>query len=488
MGTANTCSGYRTGWSRRSILRAASVTAVGGSVAVAGCIGEARPEETVVLSGDTDFQEIMFADNEDEQSVAQALYDAGLDEGIDLEVVPGPDDTTERRDQYAGALQAGRHPPDIFMMDSGWTIPFILREQTTNLEARLSSEALSTVENDYLDAAVETARDPETDELHALPLFPDFGTMQYRRDLVEDAGYDTESWDTESMSWERFADVTADALEESGVDFGYTTQAAAYEGLACCTFNEVMTTWGGAYFGGEENLFIAGERPITVEEEPVLDAIRMMRSFMHGDDADDTLEGYPEIAPTTIVQWSEEEARGPFAAGNAVMHRNWPYSIAISGTEDEFGEDLGVMPMPHAVTEDEAEYPGAGGPASALGGWHLTLNPETPVEEEAIQVLEAFTDEEVMLTIFEIQGWLPPNLDLIDEVDPEEAGPVARYTEQIQIAGENAIPRPVTDVWPEQSALIFQEVHAAYRGTKSSDEAMSDLSDRLERSERDVGE
>ncbi len=176
----------------------------------------------------------------------------------------------------------------------------------------------------------------------------------------------------------------------------------------------------------------------------------------------------------------------PFADGNAVSHRNWPFAIAETGGEDVFGEDLGVMPMPYAVPEDESAYEGVGGTAAALGGWHLTLNPNTERDERALEVLEAFTHDDVMLTIFELQGFLPPILDLVEEADPDEIGPVARYVDQIRIAGENAVPRPVTDVWPEQSALIFQEVHAAYRGAKSPEAAMDDLSGRLERSERDV--
>ncbi|TYL37147.1 ABC transporter substrate-binding protein [Natronococcus pandeyae] len=466
--------------SRRSFIAAASVTGA-GTVGLAGCLGRGAEEGSVIAYGDTDFQDIMAPDGE----LHQALWDAGLDEDITIEVRTGPDETGQRRFAAQSALQAERSQPDVFMMDSGWTIPFILREQTVNLEDRLSNDTVDMIENEYLDAAVETARHPETDELHALPLFPDFGTMQYRTDLVEEAGYDTDDWDTEPLSWQEFSEVAADVRDQTGVATGFTTQAAPYEGLACCTFNEVMSTWGGAYFGGLDDLFEAGGRDVTVNEEPVLNAIRMMRTFIRGQEDEHALEGYEQIAPTAIVQYTEEEARGPFAGGNVVTHRNWPYSIAIAHDEG-MGEDIDMMPMPYGVEEDEAEYDGLGGPASALGGWHLTLNPASENEEEAIQVLDAFATEEVMLTVFEVQGWLPPILELLEEVDPEESGPVAHYADTIQIAGDNAVPRPVTDIWPEQSAYIFQEVNRAYRGVKSPEAAMEDLEERLELSEADV--
>ncbi|OVE86363.1 ABC transporter substrate-binding protein [Natronolimnobius baerhuensis] len=472
-------------WSRRQYLTAASTSAVLGSVGLAGCLGGARDENTIVMSGDTDFEGAM--DGEDaETSIQEALWDAGLDESITVDVQASVDDTDQRMQNYQSTLQAGRSPPDIFMMDSGWTLPFILREQTTSMTEVLPDDVLSRVENDYLEASLETARHPVTGDLHAIPLFPDFGLMQYRRDLVEDAGYDTSEWDTDPPTWQEFAEAAADARDEAGIEYGFTTQAAAYEGLACCTFNEVMTTWGGAYFGGTETLFEAGDRPITVDSEPVLESVRMMRSFIFGDDASDTLDGYPQIAPSTIVQWTEEESLGPFASGESVMHRNWPFSIMDLGAEDEFGEDLGVMAMPYAISPEEAEFEGTGGSANALGGWHLTLNPNTDRTEMAVEVLEAFTQEEVMLTIFELLGYIPPEVELVADADPDEVGPVARYGEQIQQAADNAIPRPVTDIWPEQASVIAQEINAAYRGAKTPEAALGDLSDRLERSEVDV--
>ncbi len=469
---------------RRSVLKAtAGSTAIGGA-AIAGCLGRAAREGTVVMTAATDVEGIMYPDG-DGDSIQEALWEAGLDEDIEIEIQTVVSDSDTRMEEAQSALQAGRAPPDIHMMDSGWTIPFILREQTTNLSEELPADVLERVEGEYLEAALETARDPETGDLHGLPMFPDLGFMLYREDLIEDAGHDTSGWADEAPSWETFSTAVRDAVEESDVDHGWTTQADAYEGLSCCSFNEVMTTWGGAYFGGADNLFTAGDRPITVDEENVIDAIRMMRTFIDENDPN-ALEEYDEICQTAIVQWTEEESLGPFAGGNAVAHRNWTFSIAETGGEEGFGEDLGVTTMPYAVSEDDAEYDGVGGTTSALGGWHLVISPYTDRREQCLEVLEAFTQDEVMLTILELAGFLPPIIELVTEADEDEVGPMARYTDQIERASETAIPRPVTDVWPEQSALIYQEVNAAYRGVKSPQEAMDDLAGQLEGSEVEV--
>jgi multiple sugar transport system substrate-binding protein len=457
---------------------ASGVTA--GTIGLAGCLG-ADEGENIIIHADSDFQDIRDV-------MQETLYEVGLDEDISYEVRAAADDTEQRRQDIQSALQAGRSPPDIFMMDSGWTIPFILREQTVSLEEHLSDEILDRVENEYLDASVETARHPETGELNALPLFPDFPLMLYRRDLVEAVGYDTEDWATEAMSWQEFSQIVAEAQQEAGLDFGFTTQAASYEGLSCCTFNETMSGWGGAYFGGLEDLFDAGGRDITVEEEPVLNAIRMMRAFIHGEEDEHALEGYEQISPTSIVQWLEDTSLGPFQNGNAVAHRNWPFAIAETAGEEVFGEDLGVMPMPYGVPEEESEYEGLGGSCVALGGWHLAINPATDRLDECVQLLEAFTEEEAQLTLFGENAVFPPNLDLLESEAVQDIEPFNRYTETLQLVGDRAIPRPVSDVWNEQSAHIYIEVHNAYTGSKSPEEAMGDLHDRLERSEADLEE
>ncbi len=438
------------------------------------------------MTAATDVEGIMHSDG-DEPSVQQALWDAGLSEDIRVEIQTVVSDSNQRMQGAQSALQAGRAPPDIHMMDSGWTIPFILRDQTTNLSEEFPSDVLDRVESEYLEAILETAQHPETGDLHALPLFPDLGFMVYRQDLIEDGGHDPSAWAEEAPTWEEFSTAVSDAMAESGVDYGFTTQAAAYEGLSCCSFNEVMTSWGGAYFGGADNLFTAGDRPITVDDENVVDAIRMMRTFIDQNDPN-ALDEYAEICPSAIVQWTEQESLNPFSAGNAVANRNWTFVIAETGGDDAFGEDLGVTTIPYAVSKEEAEYDGVGGTTSALGGWNLAVSPYTDRREEALQVLEAFTSEEVMLTILELAGFLPPIIELITEADEEEIGPIARYTDQVERASENAIPRPATDVWPEQSALIYQEVNAAFRGAKAPDAAMTDLAERLEGSEREVAQ
>jgi len=463
------------GFSRRRFVQAAG--AAGITTTLAGCTGGSGGSDGVVFSADTNIQGASDA-------IIDALREAGLDTDIEVDIVAEDFETDSRRQTYSSALDAGRSSPDLFLMDSGWTIPFIVREQLANLEEELSSDVIDRVRSDYLSASVATAESPDTGDLYGVPLFPDYPVMHYRKDLAEAAGYDPdgEDWATTPMSWQKFSEVAAAARDEGDIEYGFTTQGAAYEGLSCCTFNETMSSFGGAYFGGVDNLFgPVGDRPITVEEEPVIETLRMMRAFMYGSDDEEAADGYEQIAPTSIVQWSEEDSRGPFTDGDVAFHRNWPYAFADA--VDEFGDDYDMMPLPYGVEESESEYDGLGGSRAALGGWHVTLNPNSQKKEDAIQVIEAMASEEVMLAIFENVGNLPPIPSVLDGVTEDDVGDIGRFIPTLQYVAETAVPRPVTDVWPNQSSLIFQEVNDVYTQEKTPTEAMSQLATELEESD-----
>ena len=479
--------------SRRQYLAA---TGALGAAGLAGCSGGGgdggggntdepidtdAPDEDVTIQVAADSN---FANAADD--IIQTLReDGGLPENIDIEFLAGSFTTGDRRSQYQQILSAGQERPTIMMMDNGWTIPFIARGQIANLSQQLPSSITDAVTNDYLGNMVATAQGQNGD-LYGIPLFADFPTIQYRKDLMREAGYsdsDFETWATEPMTWQEFSQVVRETMDATDTQMGFNWQGAAYEGLSCCDFIEFMGSHGGSYFGEFENYFgPVGDRPITVNDESVINAIRMMRTFINGQDDSTALEGYADISPDAVVQYKEESSREPFTNGNAVALRNWPYSININAASDVFGEDLGVMPIPYAVSRSDSQYESIGGSTSALGGWHLTLNPNASDvrKQAAVQLFRALQTDEVRLRMFEIGGWIPPIPDLINTDRTQQLDTIGRYVDSLQVAGQNALPRAVTVVWPSQSTQIANEVNAALRQEKSPSQAMSDLESSLQ--------
>ena len=479
------------GVSRRRFVAGAGTTGV--TLGLAGCAdlvggGSGGGGGTTVQWG---FDPVAAQNNG--QTIRDSLHENGLSDDITVELVPRDQDTGAARSNYNRLLNAGETDPDMFLMDNGWTNIFIQRGQLANLSETLPSELTSDVADNYFTAFTDTAREPSSGDLYGVPVFPDFPTMQYRKDLVESAGYSPESnnWATEPMTWEEWSNIAADVFDNADVDYGFTTQWDIYEGTSCCTFNEVMSSWGGAYFGGRENLFgPIGDRPITVNEPEVISSLNMMRKFVHDEDFGGEFSGYDGgFTPTEILGWKEEDARTPFASGNAAFHRNWPYSLALTGrnpdeTDDPaLGEDLGAMPIPYAVTEDEAAQPGTGGTTAALGGWHVTVNPNSQETDAVVEVIRAAMEPDFQLMLLSVQGWLPPRPELFNSDEARNVDVVGRYMDTLQVAGNNTMPRPVTAVWSDQSSDIAEQANRAVGQDSASADAMATLESALEDSE-----
>ncbi|RRJ27674.1 extracellular solute-binding protein [Halocatena pleomorpha] len=470
--------------SRRQLLGSIGASSV--TVCLAGCIyrDEGGGGNTITFG----FDPVQVRQNGDQ--IKQLFHEQGLSDDITIEFVEGSQDSSERRQSYTQLLQSDQADPDLFLMDCGWTIPFIVGGNLLNLTAELSDNLLSTIENDYFSASVETAKDPDSGDLYGVPLFPDFSTIQYRKDLVTEAGYDPDGqgWATTPMTWKRFSTIAQDVRDTTDADHGFVFQFDTYEGLSCCTFNEFMSSWGGAYFGGREHLFgPIGNRPITVDAEPVVTAVDMVRQFIHGGTDNEALSGYRgSIAPSGVLSWKEQDTLRAMESGTAVFMRNWPYTIASLAAEDAFGTDYGVMPLPYAVSPGNAQATGTGGSTSALGGWHITVNANTNRTEMALELIEVAMKDDFQLGLLGITGWMPPKPALYDTRAATKQEPVGRYMETLQIAGTNAMPRPSTPVWPQQATTIYQQVNAAAATDKPTTNAMTELKDKLRSIENEV--
>ena len=459
---------------RREFVKVAGASGIAASLA--GCTVRGNQAGSDAVRWVTDST---AADNAG--AIRQALWDAGLSKDIFVDVIAGPSSTDARQSQYTRWLSADLSDPDLMMMDSGWALNFINRAQVLNLTENLPKSTINLVENKYFQATVETARGGNGD-LYAIPLFPDFPTMLYRKDLVKQAGYqpERENWATESMRWKKFSKMVADTKRQSDVNYGFSFQANIYEGLSCCDFNEFMTSWGGAYFGGRDTLFgPIGERPVTVADQPVVDAVKMVRTFIFGSDAPNTLDNYEQISPNAVLSWTEDPSLSPFTAGDAIALRNWPYAITEAGRAFESQKQLGVMPIPYATTEKESEYKNIGGPVAALGGWHNTVNPNSDQKQKALEVIQTMTQPAFQRTLVETTGWLPPNREVFDSRKMKQIPIIGNYIKQLKIAGQNAIPRPVTAVWPQESTKIAQQVHAGISGNQNPQQAMNTLKNQL---------
>jgi len=474
--------------SRRRMVKAIGAT---GAAGLAGCSGGGDSggggdggDGSATPMGSTGDEiggtvTIYSGQNHKENFDNSVLHDAGVPDSVDIKHTTGPQSTGSKQQKLKIALDSEAKDPDLVMTDNGWTIPFITRGDLVNLEEEMDESFIERVKEEGVQSMVKTGQDPETGDLYSIPAFPDFPAIEYRKDLFRAVGYTDEdfaAWQSDPPTWGEFSSMVAEAHAEADVDYGHLWQGNDYGGLACCTFNEFLTSMGGAFFGGKENLFgPIGDRPVTIGDEKAVDGIELARDLIHGEgESPMDVEG---VSPQEVAGWIEPDTLTQFAdEANAVALRNWTYAIGESTSAWEGTDaELGVMPLPK----------GSNGSWHAQGGWILSMNPHSDNKAAAKEVLKAWFSDAVYEEQLDSCGLLPGKADVFSYVEEHDTyGP---YFEALSYSGEHMIPRPTTSVWPNQRKIIASEVNAALRKEKSASDAASAMKKQLGAIEEQAG-
>lgn len=398
----------------------------------------------------------------------ETLHETGLPETINVEfstTVWGADDLQSRYNQI---LSAGRATPDMMLTNFSYTPYFAPRGWLMDLTKVLGEEKMNALKNDYSQVMVDSMT--WDGGLYGIPQFIDIPTIQYRKDLVKEAGYDPEgeNWATEPMKWNRFAKIVADTKKQADTDDGYTV-ALNQRNLGSIAGYEQLVTNGGNYFGDmSNNNGPIGDRPVTINKDQTIRTLRQFRTFMYGNDDEYAIKGLSgNITPSEALGWDTNPSMESFTAGEAVAHRNWSFAITDFGSGENFGKNLGVMPYPYGMTEDEASYEGTGGSNAKLGGWHLSINPNTEHLAATLEVIRAMTTDEFYLTIFEELGSTPPKPGLLETNRAKQIDVMSRYLDTLRYQANNQFAPPIVPVWGAEKTAIGQEFLACLRQQKS---------------------
>jgi len=115
------------------------------------------------------------------------------------------------------------------------------------------------------------------------------------------------------------------------------------------------------------------------------------------------------------------------------------------------------------------------------------MNPYSEKKEAATQLIEATMSDSFHLeAVFRSVGQIPPKPSVLTSDGASEIPEIGRFMETFRVIGENAVPRPVTAVWPQQSSEISGEVNDTLGQSKSPTQAMSDLESSLTQIEESV--
>jgi multiple sugar transport system substrate-binding protein len=350
--------------------------------------------------------------------------------GIRINVIEGPNATNLLEDLYTSAFILGDSPYDLVNMDVIWTPKFAAAGWLTDLSDRITKEELAAFSAKDVDGGSYEGK------LYRIPLRSDVGMLYYRKDLLQEAGFNPP---------ETFADLVkiSKALKEKGkVDWGYLWQGRQYEGLAAM-FVEVLEGFGG-YWVNPDNLAVGLDRPESLK------AIAFLK--------DTVKQG---IAPQGVTTYQEEETRRIFQNGEAAFVRNWPYAWPLGNADDSpIKGKIAIKPMVGTAGKN-------GG--ACLGGWGLGIAKNSKHPEAAWKAIQYFTSEEAQRKLILQSGYVPSRRSLF--TDPQIVAKYPHYPQLLQVV-DRAVLRPPIAQYAQASDILQRYLSSALTNRMNPEKAM----------------
>jgi trehalose/maltose transport system substrate-binding protein len=293
-------------------------------------------------------------------------------------------------------------------------------------------------------------------KLIAMPWFTDAGLLYYRKDLLAKYG------EKPPTTWEELA-ATAKKIQDGerkagNADMqGFVFQAKAYEGLTCDAVE-----WLASHGGGN---IVDASGKVTVNNPGAVQALKTAASWIGS------------IAPTGVLNYGEEDARGVFQNGNAVFMRNWPYAWSLgNGKDSPIAGKMGVSALPKG---------GANGKnAATLGGWQLAVSKYSKAPKEAADLVMYLTSPEIQKERA-IKGSYNPTIPaLYQDKDVLAAAP---FFGSLYEVFTSAVPRPATATglkYNEVSAAFWNATHDVLSGKDSAEASLKKLEGKLNQIKR----
>jgi multiple sugar transport system substrate-binding protein len=331
----------------------------------------------------------------------------------------------EQRRLQVQRLEAESPECDVLGMDVIWTAEYAgqgwLLDMTDTVEQR---------KDEFIPPTVETAR--WDGKYWAMPFNTNAGFIYWRTDEVGDQP--PESWEA----------MYRTARQENGIAY----QGARYEGLTV-NFLELLYSAGGEVVNEDAT-------EATADNPQVREVLAFMRKGIE--------DG---AAPKAVTTYMEPESERAFTSGNVTYLRNWPYVYALA-KDSNIADDFQVSTFP--------SYGGNEG-AGVIGGYNLAISAFSENPEGSLAFINHATSPEAQ-EIQATKASLPAVLtQTYDDPQVRKALPFAA---ELRDAVEQALPRPVTPVYPQVTEAIYDNVFAVLQGDMSPDEAASKMNEDIQ--------
>ena len=367
--------------------------------------------------------------------------------GNTVKLFTPPQSTTDILALFRQMFAAKSSDLDVINVDVVW--PGMIKDHLLDLKPYSKG-----VEKEHFPSIV--ANNTADGKLIAMPWFTDAGLLYYRKDLLEKHG------EKAPTTWEELA-ATAKKIQDAerkagNADMqGFVFQAKAYEGLTCDAVE-----WLWSYGGGN---IVDDKGNITVNNPKAAKALNTAASWIG------------TIAPTGVLNYGEEDARGVFQSGNAVFMRNWPYAWSLgNGKDSKIAGKIGVSALPKGGAD--------GRNAATLGGWQLAVSKYSKHPKEAADLVMYMTSKEIQKERA-IKGSYNPTIPaLYQDKDVLAAAP---FFGDLYNVFTSAVPRPATATglkYNEVSAAFWNATHDVLSGKEKAETSLGKLEGKLKQIKR----
>jgi multiple sugar transport system substrate-binding protein len=344
-----------------------------------------------------------------------------------------PEAADAQRSAFVTNLQAKSDRYDVMAIDVIWTGEFAKSGWLLELDQGqfpLDKE---------LKPAVDTAM--FEGKLWAAPFRTNGGLLFYRKDVLNQAG---------KQPPKTFDELKALCPLAQQNNMGcYAGQFAKYEGLTV-NFAEAVQAAGGEIMTDNGTKVALGA--------PAVQGL----SFL----ADGFKQGY---IPKQAITFQEEPSRRAFMSGKLLFLRNWPYVYGQASESDPANKVKGKF-----GAEQLIGFTGVG--ASSLGGLNFAVSAFSKKQKSAVEFAKFATSEENAKEMVGLTGNAPAWPSLYD--DPELVKKFA-FLPTLKKGMEVAKPRPLTPYYQEVTTAIQTDAYAALQGQKSPDQAINDMTTKL---------
>lgn len=368
--------------------------------------------------------------------------------GIDVVIEVGGA-TSEAQQQYLSTVLTSRDPAlDLILIDvvrpaqyaaAGWAEPLDGYFRPGEKEQVLSRVLPAYAEANQVDG-----------RLYALPSFADALFLYYRTDLFEKYGLQPPKTWEEARAAARRIQQGENNPNLQGISF----QGAPIEGTVC-TFLVPFWSAGGQLTDASGNVAVdnaAGRRSLQLWTGLKNDG----------------------IAKASVAEVRTDDTRLEFQAGNVAMAVLWAYGWnhfqSTQGTQ--VAGKVGVVPLPALE---------GGQPATCIGGWQWAMSAFSAKKQQAFDLLRYLTSEEASKTMALAASNLPVYPSVYQDAEVLAANP---WFAQALPVVRTARSRPVSANYAQVSDIIRTNMNAVLAGTKTADEALSDMQGRLRRAIR----